>query len=199
MRTVLFRTLLAAALATSALAASAAVTVFHSKDDDGVDPATPVVLPPGSTHTLYLYLQNGGTSAGGCSTDATKVCAYDLILETENGVLFNDFLVDPNTPDAVYSFSPSRIRVNAVSALNGSGLPTGGSGPLRLGTLDIDTASAPGGTIELRASQAVDAALAEVTILPSTLISVPEPRGVIAIAAGVALLWSLSRFGERRA
>ncbi|MGD8397120.1 MAG: hypothetical protein PVF43_16750, partial [Candidatus Eiseniibacteriota bacterium] len=75
--------LLAPLLLLISAAAGAQVVVYHSPDDDGVNPGVPLQLPVGPWESLFLYVDAGpvGSSGGSIACfngDGNEMCGFQV-------------------------------------------------------------------------------------------------------------------------
>lgn len=166
---------------------SAQVRVFHSPANDGVDPGGTQAIEPGDPVTLHLYIENDGipTATGTVCEDGdgNELCGYDLTIEGFGGIQFDAF---SEMADTRQSLTTTRLRLNAVEAVNGV------SGAIYIGDLTIDATS--GTTVDLVSGQVLDASLNLAPVAPRSLVSVPEPGVLAGLACGSLLLSLLKRW-----
>ncbi len=173
---------------TLAGASVAAVSIFHSPNDDGLPGAAPM---GGGTHTLHLYVDGGSTpsSAAPCSLEGEgdEVCAYVLDFVTRGEVSFGGFVPTAGGTGA--------MAAHTLSA--GGGDPIAGQlGPAKIGDVTIEVDG--DGAIELAWGQAVVADQSLVQLSPAQIVSVvPEPNALLSLSAGSVLLGVAQR--RRRA
>jgi hypothetical protein len=166
---------------------NAQIVVFHSPNNDGMDPGGMVPIESAESVTLHLYIDNpGAATATGtvCEDgDGNELCGYDLTLEALGGFEFTGFNEVANTS---YSLTDHRVRLNVVEAIDGI------SGPAYIGDLIVTAIS--GTTVDLSRGQALDASLSLIDIAPRSLISlVPEAGFLPLLGSGLLLLLALGR------
>jgi hypothetical protein len=176
--------------------ADAAVEVYHSPDQSGVNLESVIVISSDAVQFLYLFIENPGsaTSVGTVCLDGdgAELCAFDLAVEGIGGVQFLSFTPAPSpAPVVAYSLSGARLRLNAVEAISGI------TGPTFVGSLEVNTTGAMGGQIDLVSSEVLSASLAEVAVMPRGIITVPEPAGLLQLVSGILGLIVLGNLGGR--
>lgn len=178
---------LAPALLSATPSSAAPPPLYHSPADDGASGGTPFVIPAGQPVTLHLYLGVGASAstADPCHQgDGDEVCGYRLRL-VGSGIDLQSFT--PAEPDLLYNLSSGQLD------LTGGDFQTGELGPTKLGDLLIEGPS-EGGTLDLALGQFVSTQLTrEDSIVPQTLVLLPEPGTAMGLAAGAALLLLLRR------
>ncbi len=183
---------LAAALAllVASSPAGAQIAVFHSPNDDGVDPGGTISIPPSASATLHLYIDNPGTGTATGTVcedgDGNELCGFDLTLEALGGI---QFLTFSEVADTAHSLTSTRMRLNVVEAISGV------SGPIHIGDLTID--ASVGTTVDLSGAEALDAALGSVPIADKSLISVPDAGFLPLLGSGLSMLLGIRRRGNR--
>lgn len=144
--------------------------VYHSPNDDGVNPGTAVDLPIGPSEPLFLYLDVGSdpTAIGiPCSDgDGRELCGYEVIVDAIGGASFVDFIPDQNV---VHLLTPSQLNANGLFALNPS------LGPIRIGELRV-ASSGPGSEVMIMGGEAVLSGLQIETIAMSVVANTPVPE-----------------------
>lgn len=163
--------------------------VYHSPLDDGVPLAAPLDIPPGSSHTLYLYLDGGSEASSEirCATGTgDESCFWNLLLQGAGSVTIAGFT--PN-PGILHYLAPSGVSIG----LNGGDPWRGDLGPQRIGELVID-GGAFGGALELVSGASVSSNLSVDTMVPTNI--VPEPATGVSLGVGALLAGVL---GRRRA
>jgi hypothetical protein len=176
------------------LAATAQNMVYHSPNDDGVNPGTALNLPIDPSTSLFLYLNAGstGSQTGTPCSDGNgrEMCGYRVIVDTLGGASIVDFIPDGNI---VHSRTSSHLDANGLFALN----PV--LGPIRIGELRVASTSG-GSEVVISGGQVVLAAL-QIEGIPMSIAAntpVPEPGFVITLGVGVVVL-SLASTRRRRA
>lgn len=187
----ILRRLAILALSLLALPASAAPpVVYHSPNDDGVNPGGPVQVPSLVQTTIHLYIDGGSTASPSdpCfQGTGDEVCAWNLTLAGQSGLSLVSF-----TPSGavVSNLSGGVLRANRLDPL------TGALGPVKVGDLVVE--GSEGGTLDLSAGESIDAALTS-QVLPSvTVVTLPEPGADLLGSAGLVALLLLSRGRARR-
>lgn len=187
-------------LLTSPVSAAAQATFYHSPADDGVAATAPVVLTPGGSGSLFLYLQSSGIPSSDptavcVDAEGAEVCAAELVLHAAAPISFTGFVPDPGI-DIVHALEPHVITINALDAVS----PT--VGPKRYGELQWSVApigcAAGSCDVTVDAATIVEADLAlavpSLTTGSSSLATVPEPGLGAALAAGIlSLAWASRR------
>lgn len=160
--------------------------VYHSPNDDGIPLAAPFDVVPGSSHTLYLYIDGGsdGSTEIRCATGTgDETCFWNVLLQGAASVTITGFT--PNT-GIVHYLDPSGVTIG----INGGDPWRGDLGPRRIGEMLID-GGAYGGALELVSGQSVNSSLG-VDALVSTNI-VPEPATGLSLGFGGMLLAGMGR------
>jgi len=129
----ILRRLAILALSLLALPASAAPpVVYHSPNDDGVNPGGPVQVPSLVQTTIHLYIDGGSTASPSdpCfQGTGDEVCAWNLTLAGQSGLSLVSF-----TPSGavVSNLSGGVLRANRLDPL------TGALGPVKVGDLVVE-------------------------------------------------------------
>lgn len=181
-----------------ALRADAQVSIYHSVLDDGLPPSMTPIVPVAAQHTINLFAEGTGlaSSTGTVCEDANggEICAVDFVILGVDGVRLSSFMPES---DVVYDLDTEadRLRLNQISAISGW------AGPVRLGSLEIDTlgATLDVSVVVMSAGVVVDAGLRTLDAVPSTIARVPEPTTALGIAAGSLWLGLLHEARRRRA
>ena len=181
---------------TPASQVGAQVAVFHSPADDGGQPPATPTVPTTSLYTLNVYAVGTGSSSNTGTVcedaDGGEICAVDLVIGGTGGVRLSNFIPDS---DVVFALDTQtdQLRLNQLEAISGW------TGPVRLGSLEINTLAAPVGLgqVVMLAGVAIDAGLHSLDLAPSTLAVVPEPGTSSGIAVGLVLLGFFARTGRR--
>lgn len=165
--------------------------VYHSPNDDEVDPGTSVQLPIGPSESLFLYLDAGnqGSQSGiACNDgDGRELCGYDVKVDAVGGANFVDFIPESGV---VHLLTPTQLRANGLFAT----API--LGPVRIGELKValtDEAS----EVVVTGGQVVLSALQIETIAQSVIADAPEPGFVSGL--GWAILGMAAAARRRRA
>jgi hypothetical protein len=182
-------TLIAALVSLDARAQS---VVYHSPNDDGVNPGIVFDLPVSTGAPLNLYLDAGSLasqSGVACNDgDGREVCGYDIEVDALGSVYFTNFLPGPNV---VFTVTSSKAKINGLFSLN----PV--LGAVKIGQLTA-ASSDENGAVMMTGGTIVLAALQEEAAAQMMLAQVPEPVGSLPLIAGVALLAGLSRRRRER-
>lgn len=164
-------------------AIAAPPVVYHSPADDGLPPGAPVDVPSNVAFTVHLYIDSGSAKSTGtefrCANGSgDDLCAFDLRLESSNGLTFISFTPEG---DVVSNFTGNLLELNG-------GDPWGGTlGAQKIGDLLVQ--GPVGGELILLASQSVNSSLGLDSIPQATLATVPEPDfGVGIFLATLALV-----------
>jgi hypothetical protein len=175
-----------------ALDAHAQNIVYHSPNDDGVNPGSAAKLTIGPGNSLFLYLDTGSaiTQNGiACSDgDGRETCGYETFINALGQSFFVDFIPEPGV---VYRLVPKEIQINGLFALNPA------VGAVRIGELKVASSDALG-AVMVMGGEVVLAALQTEPVSQTLMAEVPEPSGWLPLAVGAALLIGL-RNRERRA
>ena len=167
-----------------------AAQIFHSDADDGI--ATPLVTG-GPGQLVFLYIQQGAIASAPTTACATglgdEICGYDLDLRGIGELTITAFTPDPAS-DLVSNLSGGVLQINGLDTV--SPVP----GPQRIGTLTID--GTVGALIKVDA-EVVRADLSTETLVASTVVTVPEPSFLVALAFGALAIGGWARSSRRRA
>jgi hypothetical protein len=165
-----------------------ATQVFHSPSDDGVPAAGQPSVAEGGVRSVFLYVDGGAAaSAGGSvclSGDGDEVCGYSLGLTGLGGLTINGFNADGGA-DLIVNQSAGSILINGLDPV----APT--PGPKRIGELLVNAAT--GGSLELTSGEVIGADLGSELLASGTVVTVPEPGGLLAMLSGLGLLRALAR------
>lgn len=159
--------------------------VYHSPGDDGVMPGAPVEIPAGIESIVHLYIDGGSFPSPSDPCDqgsGDEVCAWDLVVEGQNGLDVLGFIADS---DGFSHISGATLRFNGVAAIHGI------VGPTKLG--DVVVRGTSGGALQLLPSKSVNAALGIDTLPQATLVTVPEPGLLSTLLPGMVLLHACAR------
>ena len=162
--------------------------VYHSPNDDGVPLAAPMDVAPGSSQTLYLYIDGGSDPSPEirCATGSgDEICFWNVVLRGTATVTITDFTP---TPGLVHHLDP----LGASLGINGGDPWRGDLGPRRIGELVID-GGANGGALELFSGESLNASLGVEALARTTI--VPEPSMGLGLGAGILMIGLL---GSRR-
>jgi hypothetical protein len=166
--------------------AGAAVQIFHSPGDDGVPATGPATIAEGGVQTVFLYIDGGPTASAvdaACDVGVgDEVCGYELALSGIGGLTLASFNADPGA-DVMVALSAGSIAIGGLDTVAPA------AGPKRIGELNVN--SVAGGELALTGGEAVGADLTSETILPGTVVTVPEPMQVLLLGSGLILLASL--------
>jgi hypothetical protein len=173
--------------------AGGAPVVYHSPNDDGLDPGAPVFLTGAPFESLFLYADAGPlySTLGEVCLDGNgdELCAWVFRLGTSGTISIYDFVPDSGQ-DIVWTATS-----NELSAQGGDA-EVGELGPIRLGELILQVAGAGGGQAEIFEGYAVSAQLTLETVSPR-VVALPEPSFLLQICAGVGFLLALDRRRRR--
>jgi lysophospholipase L1-like esterase len=172
----------------SAIAATPAL--YHSPNDDGIQPGSVPVEPGTPTVTLFLYLDAGAipTAIGSPCIDGEgdEICQWEFALGLAGSATVSGF-----TPDVAQSVV-QKIGASQFAATGGDAVG-GEIGPIRIGELVLNT---PDGnwSVLVTDGSVVDASFA-LDDVPQDLIAAPEPAWAAQLVAGwLALLgWTRRR------
>ena len=177
-------TLIAALFSLDARAQS---VVYHSPNDNGVNPGIVFDLPLSTGEPLNLYLDAGALasqSGTACNDgDGREVCGYDIDIDALGSAYFTNFVPGPNVVSTV---TPSKAKINGIFSLNPA------LGAVKIGQLSA-ASSDENGAVMMPGGTVVLAALQSESVPQLFLAQVPEPLGSLPMIAGVALLAGLSR------
>jgi hypothetical protein len=173
------------------LEARAQNIVYHSPNDNGVNPGSTGELLIGPGESLFLYLDTGSatTQIGiACSDgDGRETCGYEAVIDALGQSFFVDFIPEPGV---VYQLLPKQVQINGLFALNPA------VGAVRIGELKVASSDLQG-AVMLMGGEVVLAALQVEPISQSTIAEVPEPSGWLPVALGAVLLVGLVHRGRR--
>jgi hypothetical protein len=168
-----------------------ATQVYYSPNDDGVPAGGSPTLDVGGVRSVFLYIDGGATASqpgAACHVgQGDEVCGFSLTLTGQTGLTLAGFNPDGGA-DLLHDSNALELRVNGLDTAS----PT--PGPKRIGELLVNAVA--GGALELSAGEVVGAALASENLATSTVVTVPEPGGLVQLLSGVALLLGI---GRRRA
>ena len=164
--------------------------VYHSPNDDGVNPGTSAKLAIGPGMSLFLYLDTGSAITQNgivCSDgDGREICGYETIIKALGQSFFVDFIPEPGV---VHLLLPKEIRINGLFALNPA------VGAVRIGELKVASSDALG-AVMVMGGEVVLAALQTEPVSQTLMAEVPEPGGWLPLAVGVVLLIGLRKRGQ---
>ena len=183
-----FAGLIGACLSSSAIAAPP--VVYHSPSGNGSNPGWPHPLT-GPTDTLELYLSPGPAATPGgqeICLDGTgdEICGFTLRIESTGGLTLDALTPDVTNDILVHQNSPTSWTLNRINGL------TGDSAPVRLGSLAVGVSGATGEVRVGLGSEAVGAALQNVSVLDNGPIAAPEPRLAWLLSFGTVALFLLA-------
>jgi hypothetical protein len=165
--------------------------VYHSPNDDGVNPGSTGELLIGPGESVFLYLETGSAISQvgiACSDgDGRETCGYEAVIDALGQSFFVDFIPEPGV---VHQLLPKEVRINGLFALNPA------VGAVRIGELKVASSDLQG-AVMLMGGEVVLAALQVEPISQSTIAEVPEPSGWLPLALGVSLLIGLIHRGRR--
>ena len=172
-------------LSLTAIDARAQNLVYHSPNDNGVNPGVAANLPIGPGESFFVWLDTGSTvsQTGIVCHDGSgrEICGYQVVVDALGSAFFVDFI--PHS-GVVHQLTPNQLQVNGIFALN----PTVGA--VRIGELKVANGDASG-AVMVMGGQVILAALQSEPVSQSTLAFLPEPSGLIPLMAGMALLAGL--------
>lgn len=164
--------------------------VYHSPNDDGVNPGFAFELPIGPGESLFLWLDVGSTvsqNGTACNDgDGREICGYEVVVDALGSAVFSDFFPQLGGLGVVHQITPSQLKVNGLFALN----PTAGAvriGELKVEVIDLTSA------VMVMGGKVVLAALQVESVSQSNLATVPEPGGWLPLLAGAVWLLGLRR------
>jgi hypothetical protein len=182
-------TLMAALFSLDARAQS---VVYHSPNDNGVNPGIVFDLPLSVGEPLNLYLDAGALesqSGTACNDgDGREVCGYDIDIDALGSAYFTNFVPGPNVVSTV---TPSKAKINGIFSLNPA------LGAVKIGQLSA-ASSDENGAVMMTGGTVVLAALQSESVSQMILAQVPEPLGSLPLIAGGVLLAGLSRRRRER-
>jgi hypothetical protein len=182
-------TLIAALFSLDARAQS---VVYHSPNDNGVNPGIVFDLPLSTGEPLKLYLDAGAlpSDSGDACNDGNgrEVCGYDIDIDALGSAYFTNFLPEPNV---VFTLTSKKAKINGIFSLSP------GLGSVKIGQLTA-ASSDENGAVMLTGGTIVLAALQSESMPQMFLAQVPEPLGSLPLIAGGVLLAGLSRRRRER-
>lgn len=175
-----------------ASAASSAVNVFHSPNDDGERGGGALILPINSTRQLDLWIERGtaptGTGLACANGDGDEICAWDVFVELSGDVSIVSW--SPEDPGTQGAPAGSMLKINGL-------VESPAAGPLRLGRLVV-TAGTSDGEVSATGNRIVNADQKLEDVSGSTIARVPEPALAAGLAFGLPALAFLRRMRCRR-
>lgn len=173
------------------LDARAQSVVYHSPNDNGVNPGIVFDLPVSTGEPLNLYLDAGALSSqsGTACNDGNgrEVCGYDIEVDALGSAYFTNFLPQPNV---VFTLTSKKAKINGIFSLSPA------LGAVKIGQLTA-ASSDENGAVMMTGGTVVLAALQGESVPQTMLAQVPEPIGTLPLVAGVAFLAGLGRRRQR--
>jgi hypothetical protein len=216
--------LAAGALWLGAAPARALPEVYYDPSGGTAKPGYPPALPKGSSAYPVDLVFNPGSQATavGVACDAgegvesgngEESCGFDITVQGSGDLVFSGYSplspfgttnwtisVEPCQEDfacAGCTPEPTCTTLHAAMLTMPPGPPGPVLGPVKLGTLFVDTTTAGGGRVRATSVENVSAGLALRSDSGPDLAFVPEPGAYLLIVSGVAGLGLLHRLRER--